>query len=950
VSAISSDGSPSPDKTGSLDELVPASGDLRIRSTDGGEEAASVLAAFAKILPSCLAGTATHHESRADLVRKLDELGMKLQECGPGGGDSLKTALIELDAALRAWDHKPRLTVPPADIAAAKSIRETAPLLLPPFGDKKRLGEAGPLIAEPNLGSVESEAVPRAGADYADRCENPDDSFATGREAENAHGSSSVGAHGLAVAANTLPAAMADHYRYEAFAKQIETAHRQLALQLETGLAAAAAEMDTLKTIVGDVLKQIELMRDTGQARQAGAMLEEEIARLTSRFERMGESLAPLPSLESSVGDISVRLEELHRIVVSLSNASSPNTSTETFSPEGAQAILRGIASLQTIHEETAKRTDAALIVIKDSLEHIAGLCARLESYGKEGRDTWSGAFDPSDPFAPILSHLKQHGEDASLAMKGQTGSKITAFPRADRSGGGEQQQRVSWPDETTPGSTADAAGFLIEPGRGFPHRGASAESREQSPQPIVSQVCDERTGRTDFIAAARRAARMAQMELRGSAPQSPAEDSAGENQHRSLRGQCRGLFAKYRRSIVVSAAVLFAAIGAYALGRTLIRLHPGNSVSVLKQWHESIKQATPAATGEAPADKAMKLSASMPPADRLPSSHAVKGEAKGVEVPAASFESAKAAVIDPLAPAQPLVHSGAEDQAAGRVISRSDGILAETMRSADMPAIAPVRPPVNALPSSAPLPGAQASPSGRVAPTQPVSLPADPEPEKSLIARAEAGDVAAQFDLAVRYAEGRSGAHDYELAAKWYSKAAQQGHAIAQYRLALLYEKGLGVAKDMERAKELYQRAAERGNVRAMHNLGVLAAEGADGKPNYTSAALWFAQAAEYGVRDSQYNLAVLLARGLGVPKDLVKSYTWFAILAAAGDAGAARKRDEVGARLTTTELAAANTAAAAFAQRPADRAANEALLPQSAQQTAPAQEGLVKPKVSGL
>jgi hypothetical protein len=96
---------------------------------------------------------------------------MKLQECGPGGGDSLKTALTELDAALRAWDHKPRLTVPPTDTAAAKSIRETARLLLPPFGDKKRLGEAGPLIAEPNLGSVESEAVPRAGADYADRCE-----------------------------------------------------------------------------------------------------------------------------------------------------------------------------------------------------------------------------------------------------------------------------------------------------------------------------------------------------------------------------------------------------------------------------------------------------------------------------------------------------------------------------------------------------------------------------------------------------------------------------------------------------------------------------------------------------------------------------------------------------------------------------------------------------------
>jgi localization factor PodJL len=173
-------------------------------------------------------------------------------------------------------------------------------------------------------------------------------------------------------------------------------------------------------------------------------------------------------------------------------------------------------------------------------------------------------------------------------------------------------------------------------------------------------------------------------------------------------------------------------------------------------------------------------------------------------------------------------------------------------------------------------------------------------------------------------------------LARQWYEKAAQQGHAVAEFRLASLYEKGRGgVSKDIERAKELYQRAAEKGNIRAMHNLGVLAAEGSDGKSNYTSAALWFSKAAGYGIKDSQYNFAALLGRGLGATKDLVRSYTWFAIVAATGDADAARKSDQVAARLTSSELSAANAAAAAFVPDTPDRAANEPAPPSAGQDT---------------
>ena len=59
--------------------------------------------------------------------------------------------------------------------------------------------------------------------------------------------------------------------------------------------------------------------------------------------------------------------------------------------------------------------------------------------------------------------------------------------------------------------------------------------------------------------------------------------------------------------------------------------------------------------------------------------------------------------------------------------------------------------------------------------------------------------------------------------------------------------------------------------------------------------------------MRDSQYNLAVLYARGMGVTQDLAQSYAWFSAAAAQGDEDAAKKRDDVGAKLPASDLAGA-------------------------------------------
>jgi localization factor PodJL len=201
-------------------------------------------------------------------------------------------------------------------------------------------------------------------------------------------------------------------------------------------------------------------------------------------------------------------------------------------------------------------------------------------------------------------------------------------------------------------------------------------------------------------------------------------------------------------------------------------------------------------------------------------------------------------------------------------------------------------------------------------------------------------GDAVAVYDLASRLAEGRGAPRDAKLAAKLFERAAAEGIAPAQYRLGNMYEKGIGVSRDITLARQWYTRAAEKGNAKAMHNLAVMIAEGGGGKPDYASAVKWFEQASQMGVRDSQYNLAILLARGLGTQQSLVRSYVMFAVAGAQGDSDALKKRDEVGARLSATDLEMAKAEAQSFKPKSNQTLANEIIVPQGRYEDQPTQK----------
>lgn len=149
----------------------------------------------------------------------------------------------------------------------------------------------------------------------------------------------------------------------------------------------------------------------------------------------------------------------------------------------------------------------------------------------------------------------------------------------------------------------------------------------------------------------------------------------------------------------------------------------------------------------------------------------------------------------------------------------------------------------------------------------------------KATIAKAEAGDVQAQFRVANAYDFGKGAPHDEDVALQWYRKAAEQGHveamnsigsllqaqkryaearswfekaaahghALATNNLAYLYDLGLGVSQDRQRGFELYTKAADLGWAEAMWNLANMYGAGQVGPVDLGMACVWTYRAERY-------------------------------------------------------------------------------------------------------
>ena len=174
----------------------------------------------------------------------------------------------------------------------------------------------------------------------------------------------------------------------------------------------------------------------------------------------------------------------------------------------------------------------------------------------------------------------------------------------------------------------------------------------------------------------------------------------------------------------------------------------------------------------------------------------------------------------------------------------------------------------------------------------------------------AEQGNKEAQFGLGICCYIS----HDYRQAVDWFRQAAKQGEANAQYHLGFCYQFGTGVDKNNQKAMYWYGKAAEQGNEDAKEQLKTIdniknsqtytfferyinKAESGDveaqcklamqyfDKEDYVLAVYWFKKAAAQGDKFAQCRLGYCFSAGYGTETNMEKSFYWYEKAAEQGE-----------------------------------------------------------------
>jgi localization factor PodJL len=648
-----------------------------------------------------------------------------------------------------------------------------------------------------------------------------------------------------------------------------------LAVALEARPAAneppEGAEIEAQLKRLTDKLEMVE----TAAERRGFDQLEGQIAQLARKLDATDARLGNLGAIEHAIADLMERLHDTRVNALDAAEQAARAAVREMMvAPGGAgrevDALRHELTEFRAAQADIDRRTQDMLETLQGTLERLVDRLSAVET-GVHARAPVAGESAPdvvsTPPVAPAL------GRPMPPAVR----------PVAERR-------------PINPGLPAD---LPLEPGTGAPRgRPATPAERIAASEALLpaAKPAAEPAGKANFIAAARRAAQAAAADASAEGTRSPETRTRG-----SGLGSIGSAISKRRRPLMIGLGILLLVLGTVQLVGSMMGSGEPRSAPSQATAPRGIAPPTASPQQAAPAAPADVAPASPPAAEPKPD-----GETKNI-------------------PLDPTGGTAAAPRATGQ--------------GAPLDGMAPVIPPFPTVPGSADATGStgRVPTAAAVAPAAPAAAEATPAADKEppaipgpgLRNAALAGNPAAEYELAVRYAEGRGVPANVQDAVHWFELAANHGVAPAQYRLGSLYEKGQGVKKDLEAARRLYIAAANKGNGKAMHNLAVLYAEGLNGDPDYRTASQWFRKAAEHGIADSQYNLGILYARGIGVEQNLAESYKWFALAAQQGDKDAVKKRDDVAGRLDQQSLVAARLAVQTWTADPQPEEAVDVRVP---------------------
>jgi len=139
----------------------------------------------------------------------------------------------------------------------------------------------------------------------------------------------------------------------------------------------------------------------------------------------------------------------------------------------------------------------------------------------------------------------------------------------------------------------------------------------------------------------------------------------------------------------------------------------------------------------------------------------------------------------------------------------------------------------------------------------------------------AKKGDVDAQYNVALIYAQGKGVKSDISQAIEWYESAAKLGNGAAAYNLAqLYYDREEENPRGYGNIIKWYEVAAKNGIAQANNNLGAMYLHGIGVKQNKKKAFILFKKAAQEGSPSGQLNLGLIYGWGPNIIRDEKKSY----------------------------------------------------------------------------
>jgi localization factor PodJL len=645
---------------------------------------------------------------------------------------------------------------------------------------------------------------------------------------------------------------------------------------LEARGQAGAAIPSDLDAVVKGLADRLERRGFTRAEPAATGQLEDRITTLVEKLDTSNDRLNHLETIEHALADLLAFLER------------QPDVEHPAAAPSPEVTSLR----------QDVQETQNSLQTVQGSLEQLIDRLAAIENDVRSVSP--APANQTPEPVSPAL------GDRPTVAAAPVTSASPVVPARTAQA----DPVPPPAPHEHRPIDPNLPPDHPLEPGAMRGRTGNSPGDRiaasEAALGPAKPPVVPDPAGKSNFIAAARRAAQAANSERvtrnDKSGPTTAAKSTS--------EGKTAGGWGDRVRSLLVAVSVVLIVLSSLHLVANLF----GSSEQLGDGSRPQETQSSP------------------------------KSDEPNV-APESAGAIDERTVPSPKTPATPtgrqsLIMPTDGTTAAAIPAAASPGeAVRQPAAAAPVPGAAPVAPetevtgsisrpaaPIFAMPTMPALPATASPP--RAAHTAAIDrLPA--AISGALRTAAAKGDPAAEYEIAQRYAEGRGVQQNLAEAADWFDLAAKQGLAPAQFRLGGFYEKGFGVKKDLDAARRLYSAAADAGNAKAMHNLAVLYAEGIDGKPDYQNAAKWFRKASDYGLTDSQYNLGILYGRGIGMEPNLAEAYKWFSLAARDGDRESASKRDDVGGRMDQLSLATAKLAAKAWVPLEQPEAATQAAVP---------------------